>query len=195
MNGLDIVLLAIIGVSGIMSVRVGLIREAFALGALLIGLLAAVVLGRSYAGSIPDVVGNPAATQVMFFLVSFLVVYLLVTLIGSMIARLVKNLHLGWADHLLGLAFGLLRGAIVALLLMTGLILVLPTLLPKHPEILTKSAIYRASGGPLRVFAQVLPEKAAEALRERDVLYRQLQTREGSRDEQREEDSPAPMGL
>ena len=75
MNALDILLLAIIAVSGLLSIRVGLIREAFALGALLIGLLAAVVLGRVYGPRIPDVVGNPVATQVLFFLASF--VYIL----------------------------------------------------------------------------------------------------------------------
>jgi membrane protein required for colicin V production len=195
MNGLDILLLAVIGASGVMSFRVGLIREAFALGALLIGLLAGVVLGRAYAAAVPDVVGNPAATQVLFFLACFLIVYILVTLIGSLIARLVKSLRLGWADHLLGLTFGLLRGTIVTLLLLAGLILVLPDLLPRHPEILTGSAVFRVAGDPLRVFAQVLPEKAAEALRERHELYRDLRTREGKEEQERREDSPAPMGL
>jgi membrane protein required for colicin V production len=195
MNGLDIVLLAVIAASGIMSFRVGLIREAFSLGALLIGLLAGVVLGRTYGAAIPDVLGNAVATQVVFFLVCFLVVYLIVTLIGSAIARLVKNLHLHWADHLLGLAFGMLRGIIVVLFLLAGLILVMPTLLPKHPDVLTGSAVFRAADVPLRVLAQVLPEKAAEALRERHELYRDLRAREATHEEKRGEDSALPMGL
>lgn len=195
MNGLDVLLLAVIGVSGVMSFRVGLIREAFALGALLIGLLAGVVLGRAYAASIPDFVGNPAATQVLFFLASFLVVYILVTLIGTAIARLVRNMHLGWADHLLGLTFGLLRGSIVVLLLLAGLVFVLPDLVPKHPEVLTDSAVFRIAGGPLRVFSQVLPEKAAQELRERHQLYHDLRARRGAEEREHEDDSPAPMGL
>jgi uncharacterized membrane protein required for colicin V production len=195
MNGLDILLLAIIAASGIMSFRVGLIREAFALGALLIGLLAAVVLGRSCGSLIPDVLGNPVATQVVFFVVCFLVTYVIVTLIGSAISRLVKNLHLHWADHLLGLAFGLLRGVIVVLLLLAGLTLVLPELLPKHPGVLNGSMVFRAADGPLQVVAQVLPEKAAEALRERQTLYRDLRAREASHQEKRTEDSAQPMGL
>ncbi len=195
MNGLDILLLAIIAASGIMSFRVGLIREAFALGALLIGLLAAVVLGRSLGSAIPNVLGNAVASQVVFFLVCFLVAYLVVTLIGSAIARLVKNLHLSWADHLLGLAFGLLRGAILVLLLLAGLTLVMPELLPKHPGVLNGSAVFRAADGPLGVVAQVLPERAGEALRERQELYRGLREREASHERRRGEDSAHPMGL
>jgi len=194
-NGLDIVLLAIIATSGIMSFRVGLIREAFALGALLIGLLAAVIVGRSLGSSIPNVLGNQVASQVVFFLVCFLVTYVIVTLIGSAIARLIKNLNLHWADHLLGLAFGLLRGAILVLLLLAGLTLVMPTLLPKHPDVLNGSAVFRAADGPLQVVAEILPEKAGEALRERQELYRGLREREGSREEPRRGGSPVPMGL
>ena len=74
MNVLDIVVLVLVGISGIMSFRVGLIREVFALGALLIGLLAAVVLGRAYGSRIPDLVGAEWATQVLFFFVCFLVI-------------------------------------------------------------------------------------------------------------------------
>ncbi len=194
MNALDILLLAIIAVSGLLSFRVGLIREAFALGALLIGLLAAVVLGRVYGDRLPDVVGNPVATQVLFFLATFLVFYVLVTLVGSLIARIIKAMSLGWADHLLGFAFGCLRGAILVLLVLAGLTLVLPDLLPKHPGVLGGSAVYRAADAPMRALASVLPEKVGEALRERHDRIKD-QRPERDRDDERRRRSTIPLNL
>ncbi|MCK4306025.1 MAG: CvpA family protein, partial [Candidatus Eisenbacteria sp.] len=72
MNELDVVILVIVGISGLMSFRVGLIREVFALGALLIGLLGAVVIGRTYASQIPDFMGCAWATEILFFFICFL---------------------------------------------------------------------------------------------------------------------------
>ena len=170
MTALDILLLIIIGVSGLLSLRIGLIREAFALAALLIGLLAAVVLGRTYGSQIPDWIGNPVATQVLFFLVCFLLFYLLVVFVGAMIARLIKAIKLRWMDHLLGFLFGMIRGTIIVLLLLAGLTLVLPK---GHPA-LGESLLYGYAHEPIKVLAKMLPEKAEEALRHRHEIYDRL---------------------
>ncbi len=170
MHTLDILLLVVIGISGLLSFRVGLIREAFALGALLIGLLAAVVLGRVYGSHLPDLIGGQVATQVVFFFVCFLLFYILVILLGLMIARLIKTMQLRWADHLLGFLFGAIRGAILGLMVLAVLTLVLRE---GHP-FLAKSSGYRLADAPLRVLTVLLPEKAEEALRERHQLYRKL---------------------
>jgi membrane protein required for colicin V production len=185
MNELDVVILVIIGVSGLMSFRVGLIREAFALGALLIGLLAAIVLGRVYGSEIPDLIGTRWATEVVFFLVCFLVFYLIVTLLGSMIAKLIKAMQLRWVDHLLGFLFGCVRGAILAVLILAALTLVLP----ERSTLLAHSSGYSLARGPLRVLARMLPEKAEEVLRRRHEIYRDLIPEE--LEEKRE---PPPFG-
>lgn len=170
MTLLDILLLAIIGVSGILSLRIGLIREAFALAALLIGLLAAIVLGQTYGNDIPDWIGNPVATQVLFFLVCFLVFYLLVVFVGAAIARLIKAIKLRWMDHLLGFVFGAIRGAIIVVLLLAGLTLVLP----KGNSLLAESRLYGYAEEPIEMLAKMLPEKAEEALRHRHEILRRL---------------------
>ncbi len=185
MTVLDVLLLIIIGVSGILSLRIGLIREAFALAALLIGLLAAVVLGRTYGNQVPDWVGNPVATQVLFFLVCFLVFYLLVVFVGSMLTRLIKAIKLGWMDHLLGFLFGAIRGSIIALLLLAGLTLVLPK---GHP-VLADSLLYGYAREPLKVLARMLPEKAEEALRRRHEIYERIVPQK-SEEESEEERGP-----
>ncbi len=182
MTLLDILLLAIIGISGLLSLRIGLIREAFALAALLIGLLAAIVLGQTYGNDLPDWIGNPVATQVLFFLVCFLAFYLLVTLVGASIARLIKAIKLRWMDHLLGFVFGAIRGAIIVVLLLAGLTLVLP----KGSTLLTESRLYGYAEEPIEMLAKMLPEKAEEALRKRhEILRRLAPEKEESEDEDR----------
>ncbi len=170
MNPVDIILAILVAVSGLMSFRVGLIREAFALGALLIGLLAAVVLGRAYGPRVPDVIGNEVATQVVFFFACFVVVHVLIVLLGVVISRLIKAMQLSWVDHLLGFVFGAVRGAILGLLILAVLTLVLP----RQHKLLAESQGYRLARGPLRLIAQMLPEKAEEALRERHRLYERI---------------------
>jgi membrane protein required for colicin V production len=181
MNAIDIVALAIIGISGVMSFRVGLIREVFALGALLIGLLGAIVLTRAAADYLPVFFESPAVTEVLCFLALFLIVYLVVSLVGSMIARAIRSIRLGWLDHLLGFVFGAARGAIVVLLLIIGLTYVLPE---RHPLLMESHA--RAAAGPtIELFAELLPERAGALLRERHEKLRDSMDRwqEDLRDE------------
>ncbi|MCK4414520.1 MAG: CvpA family protein [Candidatus Eisenbacteria sp.] len=168
MNALDIIALAIIAASGLMSFRVGLIREVFALGALLVGLFGAVVLTRAVASRLPVFFDSPAVTEVLCFLALFLAVYLVVSLVGSMIARAIRSIRLGWLDHLLGFVFGCARGAIVVLLLLIGLTLVLPE---GHPVLRQSHA--RALAGPsIELFAGLLPERAGALLQERHEKLR-----------------------
>lgn len=170
MAPLDIIVLVIVGISGVMSFRVGLIREAFALGALLIGLLAAVVLGRVYGSVLPEIIGNAVVTQALFFLLCFLVFYVGITLLGAAIARLIKAMKLRWVDHLLGIVFGCVRGALLVILLLGGLTLILP----EEHRFLANSTSFRIAEEPIRVLAKLLPEKVEEALENRHAIYRGL---------------------
>lgn len=162
MNVVDVVVLVIVGISALLSLRVGLIREVFALGSLLGGLAGAAVLSRTFGNQIPDLLGNSVATQVAFFVICFLAVYILVSLIGRAIAKTIRVFHLGAIDHLLGLAFGALRGALIAFLLMVLLVFILS----KDHSLLTESRAYAYSQGPLKAFAELLPDKAREFLRQ-----------------------------
>jgi len=167
MNALDILLLALVVISGLLSLRLGLVREVFALGALLIGIFGAILLSRVFAPLLPELFGSAAVTQIIFFLLCFLVLHVLVSLVGALISRFVRGVRLSWADRLLGFAFGIVRGTLLAILLVVGLTFVLPV---KH-ELFAGSRGYALADGPVRVFAELLPEKARDSLQSR---YRTL---------------------
>ena len=163
MNLLDIGLLAIVFISGLMSFRVGLIREIFALGALLVGIFVAIILTRALAPVLPDLLGSTVVTQIAFFLAVFLAVHILISLVGTFTSKLVKAGHLGWADRLLGFAFGCLRGAIVAVMIIIGLTFVLP----ENHALLMESHAVRLAAKPIEVFAGLLPDDARIELQKR----------------------------
>jgi membrane protein required for colicin V production len=167
MNALDILLLGLLALSGVMSLRLGLVREVFALAALLIGLFGAVLLTRAFSGVLPVLFHSAALTQIIFFLVAFILIHILVSLVGAVISRFLRAAKLGWADHLLGFGFGVLRGAILALLLLVGLTFVLPA---RHPLFAGSRGCHLAET-PLRVFSDLLPDSARDSLQER---YRAL---------------------
>lgn len=189
MNLLDILLLALVAISGLMSLKVGLVREIFALGALLVGILVAVVLTRALAGSLPDLLGSRVVTQVVFFLVVFLAVHILISLVGTFASNLVRAGHLGWADRLLGFLFGCLRGAVVAVLVIVGLTFVLPA---EH-GLLVRSRAVPLARPPIVAFADLLPAEARDALlaRYEAVQGHIAEARRAAAPEQREREEPA----
>jgi len=191
MNLLDIILLAVVGLSGLMSLRVGLVREVFALGALLVGIFGALILTRAAAPKMPVFFESAAATQVLTFVVIFLVFYLITSLIGSVIARVIRSVKLGWADHLLGFVFGCARGSVIALLLLVGFILVLPA---RHP-LLQQSHARALADGPIDVFAELLPGKARDLVVERHANLREAQAPEkrGPADARRDTPQGVPL--
>ncbi len=172
MNVLDIAFLVIIGISGLMSLRLGLIRECFALGAMLIALLAVAILGQTLASSLPNWLANVVVSQMIFMLISFLVIYLLIILLGSAIARQVRSVKMRVVDYLLVVCFGMLRGALTVILVTMGLTMVMP----EGNETLARSKLHRLQHNPLSTLAKLFPEEANEAFSERHLRYRLIST-------------------
>jgi membrane protein required for colicin V production len=122
LNWLDYLLIVIFALSMFQSVRRGFAREFIGLAAA----IAAIVLGMWFYGNAGSLVrpwfsSDRAASFIGFFLVVFAVL-LLGALIGWIVRRFVKAVGLSFFDRLLGACFGLVRGALVAIALLTGYI-------------------------------------------------------------------------
>ena len=120
MNWLDYCLLAILLVSVLMSARKGFSREIIGLAAALFAL----VLGMWFygpAGSflIPYVSSVRVANLIGFLLVVFAVL-LLGGMLGWIVSRFLRTVGLSFFDRLLGAAFGLVRGLLIAIALLTA---------------------------------------------------------------------------
>jgi len=120
LNWLDIVLIAVLLVSMAMSARKGFSREIIGLAAALFAL----VLGMWFyglAGSfVAPYVSSPRVANLLGFLIVVFGVLICGGLLGWIVNRFLRTVGLSFFDHLLGAVFGLVRGLLVAIALLTA---------------------------------------------------------------------------
>jgi membrane protein required for colicin V production len=130
MTVFDYAVLVIVGLSMLLSVIRGLVREVLALLAWVMALIAASLFSGNLATLLPGEIPSEELRLVVGFTAVFFGVLLAMSLLAVIVSRLVKSAGLGAEDRMLGALFGLARGALVvmALVLMAGL-----TSLPRDP--------------------------------------------------------------
>jgi membrane protein required for colicin V production len=126
----DLAVVVIVGLSALLSLIRGLVREVLALAAWVVAFLAANVFAGEVAPWLPDAIPTEALRLLAGFLVVFLLVLISVSVLAILASKLVKSAGLGVEDRLLGGVFGLARGMLVVmiLVLLAGL-----TSLPRQP--------------------------------------------------------------
>jgi membrane protein required for colicin V production len=119
-NWLDYILLAILLASALLSARKGFSREivglAAAFGALVLGMW---FYGLAGSFLIPYVNSTRMANLIGFLLVVFAVL-LLGGMLGWIVSRFLRTIGLSFFDRLFGAAFGLVRGLLIAIALLTA---------------------------------------------------------------------------
>jgi membrane protein required for colicin V production len=130
MTVVDYAALAIVGLSVVISVWRGAVREVLALTAWFAAFVAAQAYASAAAAFLPTSVESPALRLLTGFAVVFVAVLLLTTLAAATISRLVRSAGLGPLDRTLGAIFGVARGMLVViiLVLLSGL-----TAFPRTP--------------------------------------------------------------
>lgn len=130
MTVFDYAVIFIIGLSVMLSVIRGAVREVLALAAWVLAFLAAQSYTVEIAAMLPDTLSNPSLRLMVGFAVIFLTVLVIMSVIAILCSKLVKASVLSVADRTLGAVFGLARGFLMVLILVLlgGL-----TSLPKQP--------------------------------------------------------------
>jgi membrane protein required for colicin V production len=123
MTTFDYVVLAIVGLSIIVSVWRGAVREILALASWVIAFVAAQAYAAALAGALPAALENQELRMLAGFVGVFVLVFVLATFASYLVAKLVRAAGLGPVDRSLGAIFGLLRGmlVVVTLVLVGGL--------------------------------------------------------------------------
>lgn len=127
---IDWVILAVIALSAVISVVRGFFREAISLT----GWILAIWLGLAFSGDIAallsSLISAPSVRIVMAFSMVLVFVLMLTALAIYLSTLMVKKSGLTGADRVLGVAFGVARGAVIVgiLVLLAGL-----TALPRDP--------------------------------------------------------------
>lgn len=130
MTAFDYLVLGIMGLSILLSVWRGAVREILALASWIVAFLLARTYGVGVAALLPAAVPTQELRLLAGFLIVFLATLLLMALIAIGIAQLVRVAGLGLADRGIGAVFGFCRGALIV---MTGVLLAGLTSLPREP--------------------------------------------------------------
>jgi membrane protein required for colicin V production len=137
MNWVDLGVLAVIGVSALLGLSRGLVRE-------LLGLISWVLAGcaafRFAPAVIPlmrQVTGDSDIADPAAYVLTFVVLLIVFSLVANLIGRLVQLSLLGGLDRTLGLLFGIARGCFVLCIAYIPMALLLPQ--DKWPPILLQA--------------------------------------------------------
>ncbi len=117
MTSFDYIVLAILGVSALLGLLRGLVKEVLSLIAYVVAFLAGVWWGPTVSIWLTPYIDNSLLRTVAAYGTVFVIVLLLVGLVNITLATLIKKTGLTPADHGLGGLFGLLRGTLVVLVL------------------------------------------------------------------------------
>jgi membrane protein required for colicin V production len=163
MNWLDVLLALLLAVSVIASFRKGLSREIIGLVSVLLALL----LGIWFYGTAGSFLLPYLSSRRMAMFAGFVLVFLGMLVLGSIVSflagRFLKMTGLSFFDHLLGAGFGVVRGALIAVALILGIMAFSAEGEPPQSVVKSRLAPYIVHGA--RLFAAVAPHEVKDGFR------------------------------
>ena len=127
MTYVDAIALAVLAISALAGLVRGLVREVLGLAAWIIAAWGAVELYPSIAPTTHGWFADPTTGDILAYAIGFIALLILFSVLANLLARFVQFSALGGLDRILGLMFGLLRGAAVLVLAYILVGLVIPT--------------------------------------------------------------------
>lgn len=153
MNLLDIVIIVIVGSSFVLSLFRGAIKEVFSIGSVIVGFLIANHTYWYMAGLLMPFVHHEPLSTVIGYAVVFVGCSMGVRLIGVFIEKVVRQIMLGWADHLLGAVFGFIKGCLIV----SVIVMLMTTLMPGN-KVFQESRLAPYIISTVDLMAKVFPE-------------------------------------
>ncbi len=123
MAWIDIVIIALIVLSAVLSLFRGFVKEALALASWLVAFWVAMVFHEDLAVVLSQWLEEPSVQKITAFSILFICVLLLGALVNYLAGKLVSKTGLTGTDRMLGVLFGVARGAVIVavLVLLAGL--------------------------------------------------------------------------
>ncbi|MHB8880881.1 MAG: CvpA family protein [Thermodesulfovibrionales bacterium] len=148
----DLFALTIVGLTIALGLWKGLVIQVFGLGGLIAGYILSTRYYLKIAGLLPDI--NQGTAQIIGFLSIFILCIICAFLLGKLATRVLKLAGLNWANRLLGGAAGLLKGALIIMIVLIVMLAFLPSGNAMFRDSLTVPHIITAS----KLFTAALPE-------------------------------------
>jgi membrane protein required for colicin V production len=117
LTSFDYTVLIIIGISIVVSMMRGAVREVLAIA----GWLAALYVAKTYAGQLVPLLPQDIPSEPLKVLAAFIILILGVLLVSSLLSialsSLIKKIGLNWLNRFVGALFGLARGLLIVCIL------------------------------------------------------------------------------
>ena len=115
LNAADWAIITVIGLSTLLSLLRGFVREAFSLLGWVAAFLVAMVFTDRFAYLLSNSIHDPTGRQIVAFAILFVATLIVVALVSKLVQSVVEFVGLGSLDRVLGMGFGLARGVFVLL--------------------------------------------------------------------------------
>lgn len=127
MNGLDWLIAGILLLSALLAAAEGFVMELFSLAGTVLGYLLAAWEYQALGKHLEPYVKNEVIAGGAAFLLIFLATLVLAGIAGRIARWATRTVGLRWFDRLLGVAFGLVRGALIVMVLVMAMASFLPS--------------------------------------------------------------------
>ena len=131
MNWADWAVAAIIGISSLISIKRGFVKEAISLAIWALAFFVAVAFDDRLAVLLQDFVDSASLRFVLAFAALFVATFVVGSMVNYLLGELVRMTGLSGADRLFGMAFGLARGVIIVM----ALLILVPMAFPVNEDI------------------------------------------------------------
>lgn len=168
MTGFDILVLLIVGVGAVGGFLRGFVQEVLSLGAWILAVLAIRFLHTDLSAAIYEVMGSPVTAGILAFALLLLIPYAAMKLIARIVGRSARGSVLGPIDRVLGFAFGLVKGIIIAVIAFSLLVLGYDTIWGARgrPDWIAEARSYQLVDAGSRAMVQIIAERRARLIEE-----------------------------
>jgi membrane protein required for colicin V production len=157
MNWLDFLLIAVLGYSTFRSFRKGFSREIVGLASAFFGLIFALWFYGLAASYIAPYAGLGTTADLFGFIFVFAAVIVAGSILGYIINGMLRTVGLSFFDQVLGGVFGLLRGLIVAVAVLTAYVSFAPPTSHGEPDAVLNSQIAPSIMSASQAFVAIAP--------------------------------------